>query len=62
MIQSFIFIPVLELADFDLFHVFNVNDLIVEPIDLSDKFFDLDLVFMVLDVEVVKNFLFFGFG
>ena len=62
LVQGFIFVPILELTDFDLFHVFNVNNLIVEPIDFGDKFFDLYLVFVILDVEVVKHFLLFGFG
>jgi hypothetical protein len=62
LIEGFVFVPVLELADLDLFHVFNVNNLIVEPIDFSDKLFDLGLVLVVLDVEVVKDFLFFGFS
>ena len=62
LIQGIIFIPVFELADFDLLHVFDVDDLVVEPVDLGDEFFDLDLVFMVLDVEVIEDFLFLGFG
>lgn len=62
MVQSFIFIPVLKLADLNLLHVFDVDNLIMEPIDFGNKFFDLDLMFMVLDVEVIKNFLFFGFS
>jgi hypothetical protein len=62
LIQGIIFIPVFELANFDLLHVFNVDDLVMEPVDLGDEFFDLDLVFMVLDVEVIKDFLFLGLG
>jgi hypothetical protein len=62
LIQSIVFIPVFELADFDLFHVFDVNDLVVESVDFNYKLFNLDLVLMVLDVEVIENFLFLGFG
>ena len=62
LIESIVFIPVFELADFDLFHVFDVNELVVEPVDFSDELFKLDLVLMVLDVEVIEDFLFLGFG
>lgn len=60
LIHGFIFVFVFKLTEFYLFHIFHINHLIMESINFGNQFINLMLMFLVFDIEMIKDFLLFS--
>lgn len=62
LINCLILIFVLQCVQLNVLQSLHILQLVMEPADLGQQFIDLNLMFLVLDIEMIENFSLFHFS